>query len=88
MNEEIYWQKLIDSRANPNHIVVNGSHYTFSPEKPATPRHWRGTNGDRYHIKFKDGRVVISTNVWHQGPVPAHLRDQLPDNAEFVKEMR
>jgi len=37
-------------------------------------------------IKFRDGRSVTSTNLWCQGTIPLQYRDELPDNAEFVKE--
>lgn len=85
MNEETFWQRLIDQRNNPNFIVVNGTHYQIGPEE-STPRRWRGFGGDRYTIKLSDGRTVTSTNVWCQGAIPAEYREQLPDNAEFIKE--
>jgi hypothetical protein len=67
-------------------VVVKGCHYIIGAEKPTTPRSWRGFGGDRYHIRFNDGREVVSTNLWCQGPIPAQFREQLPDNAEFVKD--
>lgn len=85
MNEETYWQKLIDSRESPNHVVVNSTHYMIGPED-STPRRWRGFGGDRYVIQFSDSRRVTSTNLWCQGTIPAQFREQLPDNAEFIRE--
>ena len=88
MNEETYWKPLVENRNDPDHVVVNGTHYTGGPEQPATPRHRRGFGGDRYNIKFHDGREVTSTNLWCQGTIPAQFREQLPDNAEFRRDAR
>lgn len=85
MNQETYWKQLIEQREQPSHVRVNGSHYFIGPERPTTPRQQRGTRGDRYTIKFQDGRQVVTTNLWQQGPIPAQFREQLPDNAEFIK---
>lgn len=87
MNEETFWQPHIEKRNDPDHVVVKGVHYIIGAEDPSIKRNWRGFGGDRYHIKFHDGRTVVSTNLWCQGPIPARFREQLPDNAEFVKEI-
>jgi hypothetical protein len=86
MNEETFWQRLIEKRNNPSHVVVKGTHYQIGPEDPSIRRQWRAFHGDRYNIKFNDGRTATSTNLWCQGTIPAAFREQLPDNAEFVKE--
>jgi len=83
---ESFWKRLITLRDNSDHVVVNGTHYTIGPEDSSIRRQWRGFHGDRYVIKFRDGRTVTSTNLWCQGTIPLQYRDELPDNAEFVKE--
>ena len=81
-----FWAQLIAQRGNPKCVVVKGTHYTIGPEDPNIRRQWRGFHGDRYVIRFLDGRTVTSTNLWCQGTIPLQYREQLPDNAEFVKE--
>jgi hypothetical protein len=88
MTEEKFWQQLIWTRHNPDHVIVKGTHYTIGPEDPGIRRQWRGFHGDRFVIQFKDGRRVVSTNLWCQGTIPHEHREQLPDNAEFVKETK
>lgn len=83
--EENYWKRLAE-RANPNDAVVKGHFYSIGPENPRTPRKYRGFGGDRYVVRFNDGRMVTSTNMWYAGTIPEQFRGQLPDNAEFVKE--
>jgi hypothetical protein len=41
--------------------------------------------GARSTIRFRDGRSVVTHNLWCQGEVPAHFREALPDNAEFIR---
>lgn len=81
-----FWMGLISQRDNPNHVVVKGTHYQIGPEDSSIRRQWRAFHGDRFNIKFNDGRTATSTNLWCQGPIPAQFREQLPDNAEFIRE--
>jgi hypothetical protein len=85
--DALFWQRIVEQYGNPRHVVVKSTHYQIGPEDPIIRRSWRGFRGDRYNIKFHDGRTVISTNLWCQGTIPAQFREQLPDNAEFVKEI-
>lgn len=67
-------------------VVVNGTHYYLGDENERGPSRFRGFGGNRFVIRFLDGRTVTSTNLWHQGEVPQEFAEQLPDNAEFVRE--
>lgn len=33
---------------------------------------------------YADGTEVVTNDLWAQGVIPAHFRDRLPDNAEFL----
>ena len=35
-------------------------------------------------ICSSEGRIVKSTNLWHNGTIPENFRDVLTDNAEFI----
>lgn len=46
-----------------------------------------GFAGRRFLIKINETQEVIDTcNLWHQGEVPIHFLDRLPDNATFENE--
>jgi hypothetical protein len=82
-----FWQKIILQVAvKPDESVrVKGHHYFILPDLPDNVDKWHaGHGGSLFRIQFNDGRYVESRNVWHQGDVPAHFADQLPDNATFL----
>ena len=42
-----------------------------------------GCAGRRFWIRFKDGRVLTTNNLWCGGKVPDEFRKDFPDTAEF-----
>ena len=81
----LHWRDLWEGRANPNHLVVDGRHYVIGPVRPPGYRGFLGFGGRRFHIRFHDGREVVTHNLWTQGVVPREWRDRLPDTAEFLR---
>lgn len=78
-----FWLDLI-RRKGDHTAVIDGTHYSVFPA--ADPKKGLlGFGGRKFTVKFKDGRTVVTNNMWHQGEVPALFRKHLPDNAEFVK---
>jgi hypothetical protein len=78
-----WYEKII--LANYKQVArINGRHYVIEDEAGDTIFGFRGFNGQEFTIKFFDGRVVKTTNLWFQGVIPERFRDRLPDNAEFV----
>ncbi len=63
-------------------VRVNGKHYYYHDDEPGAA--FQGHGGAKFTIKFNDGRQVITKNLWAQGTIPAHFRDRLPDNAQFI----
>jgi hypothetical protein len=61
-------------------VNVRGTHYRIGPEKG---KGFRGFGGGKFVVKFFDGRVVTTTNLWCQGEISPEYRDRLPNNAEF-----
>lgn len=59
--------------------IINGSHFTIGPEKNVI----LGFGGAEFRIRFNDGRHVTTHNLWHQGKIPEHFREMMPDNACF-----
>jgi hypothetical protein len=81
-SSERFWLQWVETRNDPNCVRVNGVHYYICDE--ASISTFRGFAGRKFTVKFNDGRVVTTTNMWHQGDIPAALREQLPDNAAFI----
>ena len=84
-----FWEIWVERKDHPDyesHIArINGEQYLLGPEDTfARPR---GMGGVHKVILFKDGRTVESTNVWHNGMIPLHFRNRLPDNATFVEPL-
>lgn len=80
----LFWTDMVPLRADPANARIGGIHYHIGPEND-THRELRGFGGNLSIIHFADGREVATTNLWHQGKIPDHFRDRLPDNAAFAK---
>lgn len=65
-------------------VVVEVEHYLICEEKG--PDRFRGFGGRLFTIEFFDGRRVSTTNLMHQGTVPARWRERFPDNARFLTD--
>ena len=63
-------------------VIANGTHYIIGDEDSTDT--FRGFDGAKVTIKFKDGRVVKSSNLWCQGDIPKSFRNVIPDNAEII----
>lgn len=63
---------------------INGHHYVIAPDSPR-PGLGDGFGGRRTTIRFHDGMVVTTRNLWSQGEIPERFRDHLPDNAEWAQ---
>jgi len=83
------WTEIWMDREQPGRVFIEGRSYVIADED-AEPKRGpgRGFGGARYKIAFHDGRIVVSTNLWSQGEIPAHFRERLPDNATFCQEYR
>jgi hypothetical protein len=77
------WIDRLPMRDEARVARIGGYHYVIGKEDPNIPLRNRGSAGQKYVIHFFDGREVTTTNLWHQGEIPAHFRERLPDNAEW-----
>ena len=77
-----YWVLNVAKKNDPDSVRVDGHQYWIGPED-AHPSE-RGMDGSTYTIKFNDGRVAVTSNLWGNGEVPKGFRDALPDNARFI----
>lgn len=82
-----FWRDIIARDKGENKmtcVVVKGNHYYIGSEPDKDkPHHVLGYGGSEFIIKFKDGRYIVSHNVWCQGKIPTNWIPQLPDNAVF-----
>ena len=82
-NCDFWLEKAKRRRKDPNFCVIAGVAYSIGDERK--DNEFRGFGGAPHTIRFFDGRVVHSTNLWFNGEVPEHWRAFLPDTAEFVQ---
>jgi hypothetical protein len=66
---------------NDRHIVINNEMYWIGDETSSSSL-LRGYGGRRFLI-IRDNERIVTTNLWHNGTVPEHLRQYLPNNAVF-----
>ena len=71
-----FWQETLDDTA----IIIGGECYHIGDENSTS--YFRGMGGAKYTIKKKDGTIIHTTNLWHNGIIPKELYKG--DNAEFV----
>lgn len=76
-----FWLLKAQNKDHPDFVRCRGWHYIIGDDKNHVGE--RGFAGRTFTIKFKDGRVVTTSNLWGQGEIPERFRERLPDNAEF-----
>lgn len=78
-----FWKTLLeeDSRRKPHTwCVIDGTHYVVGSENDSGSR---GFGGDKFVIRFHDGTIVTTTNLWCQGEVDDYWKSKFPNNADF-----
>ena len=75
------WRERLSLVGNPDVAIIDGTLYTIGDEDDPSP--FRGFGGDKFVINFKDGKQVITTNLWCGGKIPKIWKDKFPDNADF-----
>ena len=79
-----FWLKLVAEKDEIGIARIDHEHYYVG--KAESWHGFKGLGGRKFIIKWKDGRRIVTNNLWCQGIIPEHFRDRLPDNAEFLKE--
>lgn len=74
-----FWKKIIDNK--DDFVIINHTSYQIGDEGRTV---FRGFNGNEFKIKFNNGNVVKTTNLWTQGDIPKKYWIDLPDNAKFI----
>lgn len=76
------WNERLPLVGHPEVAIIDGTFYSIGPEDD-TPKQCRGFGGDKFVIRFKDGREVTTTNLWCGGDIPQVWQDKFPNNADF-----
>jgi hypothetical protein len=80
-----FWAEVVEETQKGRRIIVAGSAYFVGNESAEGRSSWRGFGGSRFVIQdLKTEKVTVSTNLWHNGKIPEHFREQLPDTARFL----
>lgn len=84
-----FWRSHLEhdkSIGKYDYAIINGGHYLFGEELDKDG--WfKGFGGRRFYVKFKDGHMRTTDNLWFQGEITdahPHWRELMPDTAEFV----
>lgn len=80
------WRERLSLVGRPDIAIIDGTFYTIGDENDPSP--FRGFGGDKFVIKFKDGREVTTTNLWCGGNIDEYWKSQFPDNASFDWEWK
>lgn len=79
-----WYQILAEDALDPDRVVIlENHHYTIGDEAPCV---MRGFGGLKWVLALVDGRVVTTTNLWHQGEIPQRFRARFPANSRQVRE--
>lgn len=69
---------------------IDGNHYVIGKEDNKAG--FRGFAGHKFVIEFisgpHQGKIIETTNLWHQGKIPEEYRELLPDNARWHDKQR
>ena len=75
------WKETVDSdKLSKNVVIINGEHYLIDNSESQI----KGFSGRPFKIRFNNGKIVTTNNLWHQGRIPIAWQKYLPDNAQFL----
>lgn len=81
-----YWEYRTKHKDNPRSIRVNGVQYWLGDDDPTEPARWKGFGGAMWRIRrIPSGEEFVTHDLWLSGDIPEDLKEQLPDNAEFIR---
>lgn len=79
-SHERHWGGIA-ARTDDRLVIADDGHaYSIGTEHDYP----KGFGGQRWRIRFLDGRLVYTTSLWHMGEVPAEYKERLPVNATLT----
>jgi protein-arginine kinase activator protein McsA len=82
----LYESSLVVKPGDGQSIRCDNGHFMIGPENASRESMFRGFGGAKFIFVMDDGTRIESTNVWHQGKIPEHWRERLPNNAKRATE--
>lgn len=82
-----FWHEKLAPHIRDSERTVrtpDGKHYSIGDKKDRGTM--RGFGGRSFYVRFNDGRLEKTNNMWHQGTIPPEFREELPSNAELIGE--
>ena len=79
-----FWVEKMDQMRHILHPIVDGAFYTIGEDREV-PDHCKGFYGQRFVIRWKNGKIIETTNLWSAGKIPDCFRKYFPNTAEFVR---
>lgn len=79
------WLDIIEEREK--HVVIDGECYYLERNNlnGCDRAGFKGFGGRRFRIKFNNGEIIETTNLWHNGVIPDEFRNVLKDEAVFIE---
>lgn len=59
---------------------------TAKPIRDVANKSLLGCGGARWTVRFRDGRVTETNDLWGSGDIPERFRDLFPVNAELISQ--
>ena len=81
-----YWLERVKNKDSKTQVVIGDTMYQIEPEDDIGA--FRGYDGALFYVKFYDGRLVRTTNLWFNGKIPEAFRSLLPPNAELMSRKK
>ena len=78
--KKAFWHEKVDRK--DEYLIIEGVCYYVGDENDKGS--FRGFGGRKFFIRKRNGQLLKTTNLWHQGEVPEEFRDELRNNAEFI----
>jgi hypothetical protein len=72
-----FWTARQRTLATPRSLVAKGCMYSIGNEDCKSS--FRGFGGQAWLVRFNDGRLVYTSNLWYNGQVPALFADRIKD---------
>lgn len=81
--DKYYWENKIKEK-NDNTVIIDGCMFYIDDEDEKDK--FRGFGGISFKIKmFGEEKVLETKNLWYNGKIPMEYRNELKDNAVFIK---
>lgn len=79
---DLWDDRVKQSKVDSQVVIINHCFYTFKPFVTNKEQYAFLGHASREFKILKDGKEIISNNVWFGGEIPKHFRDKMPDNAK------